>query len=226
MSKIKFVDTGPGENQVNLGALPDSQGDLRAAITKGEQSFNGVKIFKEIVGSPSSESDIFSAADDELVTYEQLAAYKDRIENQVIESGVQFAIGDASMNIDDVGGTVTFNPPVVERPVIGKIVYRGSTSRGRTFVHVFFLELVLKYHGENISFLTPTLLRIYTSPEPPTPEPPSSGGGGGGNTHVPKECPPVTIRVLSQGVVAVPGKVLWSRRDGEYIVICYRPNSC
>ena len=160
MSKIKFVDTGPGENQVNLGTLPDSQGDLRAAITKGEQSFNGVKIFKEIVGSPSSESDIFSAADDELVTYEQLAAYKDRIENQVIESGVQFAIGDASMNIDDVGGTVTFNPPVVERPVIGKIVYRGSTSRGRTFVHVFFLELVLKYHGENISFLTPTLLRI------------------------------------------------------------------
>ena len=106
MSKIKFVDTGPGENQVNLGTLPDSQGDLRAAITKGEQSFNGVKIFKEIVGSPSSESDIFSAADDKLVTYEQLAAYKDRIENQVIESGVQFAIGDASMNIDDVGGKI------------------------------------------------------------------------------------------------------------------------
>ena len=78
MNKIKFVDTGPGENQINLGTLPDSQGDLRAAITKGEQSFNGVKIFKEIVKSPSSESDIFSAVGDELVTHEQLTRSEER----------------------------------------------------------------------------------------------------------------------------------------------------
>ena len=233
MSKVKFVDAGAGAEQINLGTLPDSQENYRVALTREEQTFGGEKFFKDIVESPSSEPDIFSAVSEDLVTYEQLATYRDRINNQVIESGAQFAIGDANMTIDDAGGTVTFNPPVVESPTTGKIVYRGSTSRGRTFIHAFFPELVLKLPQEDVTFLEPTLLRIYTSAEPPVAQPPSGGGGGGGggggdaNSATPKECPIVQVRVPREGgAKSFPGKVVGIVHDGDHVVVSYRPNEC
>lgn len=228
MSKAKFVDAGAGGDQINLGTLPDSQENYRVALTKEEQTFGGEKFFKDVVVSPSSEPDIFSAVSEDLVTYEQLATYRDRIENQVIESGAQFAIGSASMSINDGEGTVTFNPPVVERPTIGKIVYRGRTSRGRTFIHAFFPNLVLKLPQEDVTFLEPTLLRIYTSAEPPVAQPPSGGGGGGdANSATPKECPIVQVRVPRDGgAKSFPGKVVGIVHDGDQVVVSYRPNEC
>lgn len=228
MSKVKFVDAGAGAEQINLGTLPDSQENYRVALTKEEQTFGGEKFFKDVVGSPSSEPDIFSAVSEDLVTYEQLATYRDRIENQVIESGAQFAIGSASMSINDGEGTVTFNPPVVERPTTGKIVYRGRTSRGRTFIHAFFPNLVLKLPQEDVTFLEPTLLRIYTSAEPPVAQPPSGGGGGGdANSATPKECPIVQVRVPRDGgAKSFPGKVVGIVHDGDQVVVSYRPNEC
>lgn len=228
MSKVKFVDAGAGGDQINLGTLPDSQENYRVALTKEEQTFEGEKFFKNVVGSPSSEPDIFSAVSEDLVTYEQLATYRDRIENQVIESGAQFAIGSASMSINDGEGTVTFNPPVVERTTTGKIVYRGRTSRGRTFIHAFFPNLVLKLPQEDVTFLEPTLLRIYTSAEPPVAQPPSGGGGGGdANSATPKECPIVQVRVPREGgPKSFPGKVVGIVHDGDQVVVSYRPNEC
>lgn len=228
MIKVGFIDIGPGSEQVNIGTLPDSESDQRVALTQGEQTFHGAKNFEAVVGSPNSAQDIFSADDEDLVTYEQLATYRDRIESQIVETGFQFG-NMASVHVDDAGGTVTFNPPIVETPTTGKIVYRGRTSRGRTFVHAFFRELSLKYQTHTVNLLTPTLVRVYTSAEPPTPLPPdpgSGGSGGGGNSHVPKECPPVTIEVSNVGTVTIPGKIIWMKHGKNSTIVCYRPNEC
>lgn len=230
MGKVNsmLLDLGPGAEQINLSTLPETQNDDRTTLTRTSQTFTGSKAFMDIASSPDSKRDIFSADDEDLVTYGQLAAYRDRIENQIVESGLQFGSGD-SIQVDDAADTVTFNPPIVEMPTTGRIVYRGVTSKGWSYVHALFKELLLKYAHQSVALLEPTLVRIYTTSEaePPAPPDPESGGsGGGGNSHVPKECPLVTATLPAQGVVSVPGKVIWHHREGGNIVICYRPNEC
>lgn len=219
MSKVKgaCLDIGAGQECINVGTLPDSEGDERIALTEDEQSIKGDKIFQEVVVSPASKVDIYSAEDDEFVTHQQAATYADRLFDENIDTGGNYKIADSNVEYLDgyevVGGRVRVNPPIVKTSIVGKITYVGRTSSGRVYVVVVFpRNFTLMYNDEYVEFSSPRTIKLYppvAAPTPPAEEPQNNSSNNNGNIPNNGSQPRPPLIVYNPGAGGGHGEYEW-----------------
>lgn len=153
----RFVEYGAGADDVNLGAIPLTDGYDHVPVLSSDQSFVGVKELSEIATSPASDDDLSVMPDDEAVTHQQLGQYvKDLVkgyvqdiettmapEDRILLSNVEYRVWEngeyvGSIKPSESGEDQTTTSPTRERVIKwGRMKVTGGSitlPQGAVFV--------------------------------------------------------------------------------------------